>query len=90
LEPGRATIPAAAAVGYRHLMGEDAAGNLSALEATRNNLVDPKIAERDGSMVPSRSPLGRSGLPRNRRFGAEPREGEIACPGTAAERPNRS
>ncbi len=44
-------ILAADVVGYSRLMGEDAAGTLDALEAHREDLVEPDIAEREERVV---------------------------------------
>ena len=48
LERRLAAIFAADVVGYSRLMGKDEAGTLSALNALRTELIDPKIAEHRG------------------------------------------
>jgi adenylate cyclase len=48
LERRLAAILAADVVGYSRLMGKDEAGTLSALNALRTELIDPKIAEHKG------------------------------------------
>ncbi len=46
-----AAILAADVVGYTRLMGEDEAGTLAALQAHRQELIEPKIAEHRGRLV---------------------------------------
>ena len=48
MERRLAAILAADVVGYSRLMGKDEAGTLSALNALRTELIDPKIAEHKG------------------------------------------
>ncbi len=46
-----AAILAADVVGYSRLIREDEAGTLAALKAHREELIEPKIAERKGRIV---------------------------------------
>jgi TolB-like protein/class 3 adenylate cyclase len=51
MERRLAAILAADVVGYSHLIREDEAGTLAALKAHREELIEPKIAERKGRIV---------------------------------------
>ncbi len=51
MERRLAAILAADVVGYSRLMGEDEAGTLARLQAHREALIDPKIAEHHGRLV---------------------------------------
>jgi adenylate cyclase len=52
-----AAILAADVAGYSRLMGQDEAGTLARLNAHRRELIDPKIAEHKGRIVPCLSPF---------------------------------
>ena len=60
MERRLAAILAADVVGYSRLIREDEAGTLAALKAHREDLIEPKIAERNGRIVK----LMGDGLPR--------------------------
>ena len=47
-----AAILAADVAGYSRLMGLDEVGTLAALKALRREIVDPAIAERNGTAIP--------------------------------------
>jgi TolB-like protein/class 3 adenylate cyclase/Tfp pilus assembly protein PilF len=51
MERRLAAILAADVVGYSRLIREDEAGTLAALKAHRENLIEPKVAERKGRIV---------------------------------------
>ncbi len=86
MERRLAAILAADVVGYSRLIREDEAGTLAALKAHREQLIEPKVAERkgrivklmgDGVLAELRSFLatfkGRSLGARERRLGSGPR-----------------
>ena len=51
MERRLAAILAADVVGYSRLIREDEAGTLAALKAHREQLIEPKVAERKGRIV---------------------------------------
>ncbi len=54
MERRLAAILAADVVGYSRLIREDEAGTLAALKAHREQLIEPKVAERKGRIEPCR------------------------------------